>query len=210
MGGLFMMFMMASAHVTEKTLVKIGTFDRSSGEFKSQDINYADPKSDPVFVVGQSRDKDWYRFQPGPANWIAGGRLQPFTVKFVLADAPLGVSRLKLAILYETPRLSFLKLEVNGHSGFFYFHPKLDFRAGDWEGTFVPQTSIDKKAILIPAAWLRTGENALVLTALDDPATAQNSLGAIARGHTGLIYDALELVQDDAEQYNVNAFTAPI
>ena len=45
---------------------------------------------------------------------------------------------------------------------------------------------------------------------MDDPATAQNSLGAIAPGHTGLIYDALELVQDDAEQYNVNAFTAQI
>ncbi len=45
---------------------------------------------------------------------------------------------------------------------------------------------------------------------MDDPATAQNSLGAIAPGHTGLIYDALELVQDDVEQYNVNAFTAQI
>ncbi len=199
-----------AAHATEKTLWEIGTFDGSSGEFKSQDINYADPKSDPVFVVGHSRDKDWYRFQPGPANGIAGGRLHPFTVKFALNDAPLGVYRLKLAILYETPRLSFLKLDVNGHSGFFYFHPQLDFRAGDWEGTFVPQTSIDEKTISIPAAWLQKGENAFVLTAMDDPATAQNSLGAIAPGHTGLIYDALELVQDDAAQYNVNAFTAQI
>jgi len=200
----------AAAHATEKTLWKIGTFDGSSGEFKSQDINYADPKNDPVFVAGQSSDKDWYRFQPGPANGIAGGRLHPFTVKFVLTDAPLGVYRLKLAILYETPRLSFIQLEVNGHSGFFYFHPKLDFRAGDWEGTFVPQTSIDEKTISIPAAWLRKGENAFVLTAMDDPATAQSSLGAIAPGHTGLIYDALELIQDDAEQYEVNAFAAQI
>lgn len=202
----------AAAHAAQQTLWKIGTFDGSSGEFKSQDINYADPKSDPVFLVGQSNDndKDWYRFQPGPANGIAGGRLHPFTVKFVLNDAPLGVYRLKLAILYETPRLSFLKLDVNGHCGFFYFHPRLDFRAGDWEGTFVPQTSIDEKTISIPAAWLRKGENAFVLTAMDDPATAQNSLGAIAPGHSGLIYDALELVQDNAEQYNVNAFTALI
>src|SRR3984893_3951666 len=199
-----------AAHATKKALWKIGVFDGSSGEFKSQDIDYADPKSDPMFVVGQSSDKDWYRFQPGPANGIAGGRLHPFTVKFVLNESPLGLYRLRLAILYETPRLSFLKLEVNGHSGFFYFHPQLDFRAGDWEGTFVPQTSVDEKTISIPAAWLRKGENAFVLTAMDDPATAQNSLGAIARGHTGLIYDALELVQDDAEQYNVNAFAAQI
>lgn len=209
--ALFMaVILTAAAHATEKTLWNIGTFDGSSGEFKSQDINYADPKNDPIFVVGQSSDKDWYRFQPGPANGIAGGRLHPFTIKFGLNNAPAGVYRLRLAILYETPRLSFLKLEVNGHSGFFYFHPKLDFRAGDWEGTFVPQTSIDEKTISIPAAWLRKGENAFVLTAMDDPATPQNSLGAIAPGHTGLIYDALELVQDDAAQYDESAFTARI
>ena len=142
----------AAANATEKTLWKIGTFDGSSGEFKSQDINYADPKSDPVFVVGESRDKDWYRFQPGPANGMAGGRLHPFTVKFALKDTPRGAYHLKIAILYETPRLSFLRLDVNGHSGYFYFHPKLDFRAGDWEGTFVPQTSTDEKTISIPGS----------------------------------------------------------
>src|SRR6266536_5443719 len=94
MTALFMSVILTSAaHATEKTLWKIGTFDGSSGEFKSQDINYADPKSDPVFVIGQSRDKDWYRFQPGPANGIAGGRLHPFTLKLVLTDAPVGVYR---------------------------------------------------------------------------------------------------------------------
>jgi alpha-mannosidase len=200
----------ADANATEQTLWKIGTFDGSSGEFKSQDINYADPKSDPVFVVGESRDKDWYRFQPGPANGIAGGRLHPFTVKFLLKDTPRGAYHLKIAILYETPRLSFLRLGVNGHSGYFYFHPKLDFRAGDWEGTFVPQTSADEESISIPAAWLRKGENTFILTAMDDPATSQMSLGAIAPGHTGLIYDALELVQDEAGQYDPSAFSAQI
>jgi alpha-mannosidase len=200
----------ADASATEQTIWKIGTFDGSSGEFKSQDINYADPKSDPVFVVGESRDKDWYRFQPGPANGMTGGRLHPFTVKFVLKDTPHGAYHLKIAILYETPRLSFLRLDVNGHSGYFYFHPKLDFRAGDWEGTFVPQTSTDEKTISIPAAWLRKGENAFVLTAIDDPATSQMSLGAIAPGHTGLIYDALEFSQNDAEHYDASAFSAQI
>jgi len=198
------------AKAIEKTLWKIGTFDGSSGEFRSQDINYADRKSDPVFVVGESRDKDWYRFQPGPANGIAGGRPHPFTLKFSLNDTPRGAYHLKIAILYETPRLSFLKLDVNGHSGYFYFHPKLDFRAGDWEGTFVPQTSTDEKTIFIPAAWLRKGENTFILTAMDDPPASQMSLGAIAPGHTGLIYDALEFVQDDAEQYDSTAFSAQI
>ena len=209
-GALAAIMLPSIAQANQITLWKIGTFDGSSGEFKSQDIDYADPKNNPVFVVGQSNDRDWYRFQPGPANGTTGGRVHPFTIRFSLADAPRGVYRLKIAILYETPRLSFLKLDVNGHSGYFYFHPKLDFRAGDWEGTFVPQTSTDEKSIFIPPGWLRKGENTLVLTAMDDPATAQNSLGAIAPGHTGLVYDALEFVQDDAEGYDSRAFTAQI
>src|SRR5208282_3855112 len=192
------------------TLWKIGKFDGSSGEFKSQDIDYANPKSDPVYMVGQSSDRDWYRFQPGPANGMTGARLHPFTVRFSLKDAPRGVYHLKIAILYETPRLSFLQLDVNGHSGYFYFHPRLDFRAGDWEGTFVPQTSADEKTIDIPAEWLLQGENTFLLTAMDDPATAQTSLGAIAPGHSGLVYDALEFTQDEAERYNASAFSARI
>ena len=188
----------------------IGSFDYSSGEFRSQDINYADPKRDPVFVIGQSHDQDWYRFQPGPANGTTGGRRHPFTIKFSLNPAPRGVYYLRIAMLYEMPRLSFLQLEVNGHSGFFYFHPRLDFHAGDWEGTFVPQTSVDEKSIAIPAAWLRQGENEFVLTALDDPATPQTSLGAIAPGHTGLVYDALELTQRETERYDSRRFQARV
>ncbi|MGA7907438.1 MAG: polysaccharide lyase family protein, partial [Candidatus Sulfotelmatobacter sp.] len=210
--GLLMMAMLlpAVAYSAERTLWKIGEFDASSGEFKSQGIDYANPKSDPVFVVGHSGNKDWYRFQPGPANGITGRRLHPFTIRFSLNTAPHGVYHLKIAMLYETPRLSFLMLDVNGHSGSFYFHPKLDYHAGDWEGTFVPQTSTGEKTIDIPADWLRQGENKFVLTAMDDPATAQTSLGAIAPGHTGLMYDALEFTQDEAGQFNSRAFAARI
>ncbi len=198
------------AAAAEQGIWKIGTFNHSSGEFRDQGINYADPKSDPVFVVGRSRDGDWYRFQPGPANGMTGARLHPYTLKFTLKDTPRGVYHLKIAMLYETPRLSFLKLEVNGHSGFFYFHPTVDFSAGDWEGTFVPQASSDEKVIAIPATWLRQGENSFVLTAIDDPATPQTSSGAIAPGHTGLVYDALELTQDPYATYDERAFTARI
>ena len=68
-------------------------------------------------------------------------------------------------------------LNINGHTGTFYFHPRLIYDSGDWEETFVPQTSSDTKIIDIPAAWLRRGENRLVLTALDDPPQS-NSLSA--------------------------------
>ena len=193
-----------------QVLWRIGSFNASSGEFRSQDIDYADPKSDPVFVVGKSGDYDWLRFQPGPANGMTGGRLHPFKIRFDLAEPPKGLYRLKIAVLYETPRLSHLRVEVNGHAGLFYFHPKLEYSAGDWEGTFVPQTSIDTKVVEIPAKWMRAGENMIVLTALDDPAEKQTSLGAIAPGHTGLVYDALEMSNDPAGQYDPDAFTAMI
>ena len=199
---LFFVVATLHAYAVERQVWQIGVFDHSSNEFRSQGINYSDAKEDPVYRVGKSKDsEDWQRFQPGPANGMAGGREHPFTVVFDFLDAPRGVYRLKIAMLYETPRLSFLKVELNGHTGLFYFHPKLDYNAGDWEGTFVPQTSADEKTIAMPAAWFRQGENRLVLTALDDPATVETSLGSIATGHTGLVYDALQLTQDAAAQY---------
>lgn len=197
----------------EKSIWEIGKFDASSAEFRSQGIDYSKKESDAVYRVGKSKDgEDWPRFQPGPANGLAGGRVHPFTILFTLPEKPVGVYRLTVGILYETPRLSHLQLEVNGHSGNFYFHPHLDYAAGDWEGTFVPQTSMDTKVIAIPSEWLREGENRFVLTAADTPSTVENSLGDIALGHTGLVYDALKLTQSEKETYStvrVSAFVVP-
>ena len=151
--------------------------------------------------MGASRDADWIRFQPGPANAIAGGRLHPFTVNFTLGEAPRGLYRLRVAMLYETPRLSALALSINGHKGTFYFHPQLDFTAGDWEGTFVPQTSRDEKTIDIPARWFVRGQNSIVFTALDTPAAPQNSVGDIAPGQSGLVYDAISLSEEPERAY---------
>ncbi len=108
------------------------------------------------------------------------------------------------------PGFRILRVDVNGHAGLFYFHPKLEYSAGDWEGTFVPQTSIHSKVVEIPAQWMKAGENTIVLTALDDPAEKQTSLGAIAPGHTGLMYDALEMSNDPTGRYDPDAFTARI
>jgi len=190
----------AQAFAAERELWRIGTFDRSSGEFRSQDIDYA--KQDLVFRIGENKDADWWRFQPGPANGMTGGREHPFTIIFDLGKKPSGVYRLKIAMLYETPRLSYLGVGLNGHFENIYFHPRLDYSAGDWEGTFVPQTSADEKTIEFPAAWLATGENRLVLTAMDDPPGVENSFGAIAPGHTGLVYDALAMTNDPAAAYD--------
>lgn len=186
----------SGAFAQQKIVWQIGQFDDSSSEFRSEGIDYANPASDPVYKIGVNQSADWPRFQPGPANGMTGGRLHPFRIDFALADAPCGVYTLKVATLYETPRLSHLRVEINGHAGVFYFHPKLDYAAGDWEGTFVPQTSRSEKIIEIPAAWMVKGENRLTLTALDTPADKQVSMGNIAPGHTGIIYDALQLSQE--------------
>src|SRR6185437_14465915 len=119
---------------------------------------------------------------------------------------PSGLYQLRVAILYETPRLSALRLSVNGHQGVFYFHPRLDFAAGDWEGTFVPQTSRDEKTIDIPAGWLVHGENSIIFTAMDftsmgQPAMSQLSRGDIAPGQSGLVYDAISFAQQPDASY---------
>jgi alpha-mannosidase len=193
-----------------RVLWQIGKFDEGSGEFGNTAVDYADATKDPVFRVGISRDDDWPRFQPGPANGMAGGRLHPFTILFPLKEAPRGVYHFKIAIVYETPRLSHLQISVNGHGGAFYFHPKLTYASGDWEETFVPQTSTDSKAIDIPAEWFQQGENRIILTAMDDPPDVEQSLGSIALGHTGIVYDALELSQDPDAKYDSHRVAASL
>lgn len=212
LGSLLLSAASISAAAQQRTVWQIGQFDDSSKEFRSENIDYASPQSDVAYKVGRSSDADWLRFQPGPANAVAGARLHPFRVDFTLNAEPRGLYRLRVAILYETPRLSTLRLSMNGHEGLFYFHPTLDYGAGDWEGTFVPQTSRDEKLIDLPADWLKRGDNALVLTAVDMPATPQHSMGNIAPGQSGLVYDALSLTQVAGERYpagTVSAITLP-
>ncbi len=187
---------------------RIGAFDNSSREFHdSFGVDYASPTSDAVFTVGTSSAKDWLRFQPGPANGLAGGREHPFRIKFQIKDKPAGTYLLKIAVLDETPRLSALLVNLNGHNGRVTFRPDLDYAAGDWEGTFVPQTSKAEQSVLIATEWLHQGQNVLTLTALDDPAAPQNSLGDIAPGESGLVYDAIEFLHDPHAAYPVEKLT---
>lgn len=193
----------------QRTIWQIGQFDDSSREFHdSFGVDYAKASSDVHYIVGKSSVGDWMRFQPGPANGLAGARVHPFRIDFTLTEPPRGTYVLKLAMLYETPRLSALRIEVNGHAGIFTFAPKLDYAAGDWEGTFVPQTSRAERSIEIPAAWLHMGSNTFTLTAVDQPSAPQNSRGDIAPGVSGLVYDALALDQIPARPYPTGALAA--
>lgn len=184
----------SSVSAQETELWRIGSFDKSSHEFKdSFDVDYLTDRKPQLFTVGLNHDSDWLRFQPGPANGIAGGREHPFQIRFHLDSLPSGTYSLRVAILYETPRLSALRVDINHHSAVMTFHPQLDYSAGDWEGTFVPQTSSDEGKLDIPANFLQVGDNLLTLTTIDTPAEAQTSLGDIAPGISGIVYDALAL-----------------
>ena len=72
--ALFTLTIGASAQQSE--LWRIGQFDKSSQEFHdSHDVDYVHATEPLVYRIGQSHEKDWLRFQPGPANGLAGGRV---------------------------------------------------------------------------------------------------------------------------------------
>jgi hypothetical protein len=191
-------------------LWQVGTFDESSQEFKAGGIDYSKPAQDPVFTVGKSDPaKDWYAYQPGSGNGMAGFRPHPFTVKFDLPNAPKGVFSLKAGLLAYMARLPRLQIEMNGHRGLFYLHPKLNYAGGDTNSVFIPIYSYGTIVAEFPAQFLVKGTNSLVLTAIDEPAERDDSQSA-GIGNSGLAYDALELDNDPAAKYAANRLTAEV
>lgn len=185
------------------TVWRIGVFDEASIEF-DKDIDYSDPTQDPVFIVGQSTSpRDWPAYQPGSANGPAGYRVHPFTIIFNLPERPVGQYTLKLGILAYTPRLPRLQIKINGHTGWFYQHPKLNYRMGDPAGNG-PTYATDVISAQIPAAFFLNGRNRIQLAAIDEPAQRDDSIPPPGRlGDSGITYDALEL--DSTPQHETEA-----
>jgi len=135
----------APERALERVLWRIGVPDGSSGEFRYDFAEYIDPDAAPVFHVDtDAAGTSWRSFHPGPASGTAGGREHPYTILFEL-PSPVGkaggVYRLRVSILHQTPRLSHLRVELNGHRGTFYFDSRLDYTAGDQLGLTVPYAS---------------------------------------------------------------------
>ena len=175
---------------------QIGTFDKSSMEFKLHEAPAPKPgagqaQTDSVYVIGKSKaETDWPAFQPGSSNGVAGYRPHPYAIQFELPSAPRGLYTLKVALLVESPRVPRLELSINGHRALYFQHPVLDYTGGDGSSVFLPNYSADTITADLPTSFLRQGTNELVLTANDDPATRDDSTGS------GLYYDALELEQN--------------
>jgi alpha-mannosidase len=199
------------------TVWQIGTFDESSREFASGasptrggPLDYSNPADDPVYFVGKSEPgKNWLAFQPGTSNGKAGRRAHPFTVRFDLSGAPRGVYTFTAALLAYSPRVPRLEVNINGHRGWFYQHPKLNYAAGDLGSVFTPRYSTATITCQLPARFLKAGENQMVLTAIDEPDLRDDSEGPpMVVGNSGIYYDALKLDQDLSARYQPAQVTA--
>ncbi|MBZ5561506.1 MAG: hypothetical protein LAP13_03705 [Acidobacteriia bacterium] len=191
-------------------LWQIGKFDKSSREFaagvsptRGGPLDYSNPADDPVYVVGKSEPgKNWLAFQPGTSNGKAGHRAHPFTIEFTLAGQPRGVYTFTAALLAYSPRIPRLDVSINGHHGWFYQHPELNYDAGDLGSVFCPRYSTAMITFDFPAVFLNEGENQIVLTAIDQPDARDDSEGAVmVVGNSGIHYDALKLEQNPSGKF---------
>ncbi|MSU61484.1 MAG: hypothetical protein EXS31_03660 [Pedosphaera sp.] len=185
-----------------EVLWQLGHFDESSAEFSpindpqtgSRRIDYSDASQDPVFVIGVSDPaRHWFSYQPGSANGGTGFRRHPFTIQFNLPQQPVSDLRLVLALLAYSTRLPSLHVEINGHTGVFHQEPKLAYSAGDQAVFFLPHYATSRIEALLPAKFLRSGANQLILTAIDEPGDRDDvrPSGYPWPGNSGIVYDAI-------------------
>lgn len=159
-----------------RTVWQIGKFDQSPVEFSKA------PEDNLIFEIGKNNAAtDW------PGQQMTG---RPYRILFSL-DSTQGAYTLKIATLIERPRVPALKIDVNGHSGIFFLHPKLSYSRSDFTYAFDPHESLSTVAIEVPGSFLKTGRNEIAITCVDKPATpdGDEEIG-------GISYDALSLEQN--------------
>lgn len=211
MGGLpvlvlvgLLAFLMGLGKAEASDVWRIGVADESSAEFRQwihpatgeRQIDYLDPRSDAVFVVGTSRPaEDWPAYQPGSGSGPTGFREHPATILFALEDLPAADFVLRVALLSYSARLPALQVEFNGHLGRFFQEPRLAYSGGDAAVFFQPHYATSLISCELRREWFIAGTNRLVLTAVDDPLEREEvrPLGFPWPGNSGLIYDAVWL-----------------
>ncbi len=179
------------AHAQVQTLWQVGNFDDSPVEFAHR------AESSVTFAVGRSDPhKDW------PGRQQTGHTYQ---IVFPL-DSATGPYVLKIATLIEQPRVPTLRINVNGHVGSFYLHPKLSYSRSDFSYAFDPHESHSTVEADIPASFLKKGENTISITCVGDPPTpnGEEEIG-------GISYDALSFRQDQsASRSRMSQVTADV
>lgn len=181
------------------TVWKIGAFDRSSGEFSG-----GSPKQALTYTIGQSTAKaNWFGYQPIANSKNAGADVAaaPRTVLFNVNGRPAGAYRLHAAFLIEHSDVPAIRVNINGHQGRFYLHPRLDYSMGDTMAAFFPMYSDASVQFDFPGTYLHAGENRISF--------AVEGLSPQSVPDAGINYDAIEL--DRLEQkLNLRSVTARI
>ena len=164
------------------TVWQIGKFDGSSSEFAQ-----GQPHSPVVYTVGQDHaDKGWYAYVPSEfSDKAPSTQTAPRAINFSIAGKPQRAYRLKTSLIIEHSSVPALRVEINGRTGLFYLHPKLDYAMGDMVAAFFPAYSRATVDFAFPGSWLKHGNNQISLQAVDT--------GKDGVPDAGLNYDAISL-----------------
>jgi alpha-mannosidase len=186
------------AQSTPKAIWRIGVFDGSSGEFAD-----AEPQKPVRFVIDQDQPgKSWYAFAPASfAGKPADPTTAPREIAFAIAGQPGKAYRLRTSVLIEHSSVPALRVTINGRTGLFYLHPRLDYNMGDMVAAFYPAYSQGEVVVDFPGSWLKTGKNSVSLQAID---TSEKGIP-----DAGFNYDAVELQPIDALSPEINAQAEP-
>lgn len=161
---------------------QVGEFDGSSAEFAQ-----GQPKGAVAFVAGRDRaETNWYAFAPSvDIAKAASAEASPRTVAFSIADTPQQSYRLAVALIIEHSSVPALRIGINGRTGLFYLHPKLDYAMGDMMAAFFPAYSRAQVEFIFPGSWLKKGGNRITLQAVET--------GSEGVPDAGFNYDAIGL-----------------
>ena len=167
---------------SDTTVWRIGMFDHTSAEFHGSEAD-----TTPVIDANSAEAAaHWPARQAGSGNLKAGPQAHARIVRFALKEPPSGVYTLIVAALAGNPRVPHLELDLNGTLGSVYLDRRLTYFAEGRQDS--PINGEAQARITVPAPLLRTGENELKITAVDD-APDEN-------GDSSIEWDALELVRD--------------
>lgn len=181
-----------------QTIWRIGVFDGSSGEFAD-----GDPQRAVSFAAGQDQARtNWYAFAPvALAEKPADPASAPRNIVFAIAGQPGQAYRLKISLLIERSSVPALRVGIDGRTGTFYLHPKLDYNMGDTVAAFYPAYSRAEVDVDFAGSWLKTGANTVSLQAVS---TSDKGVP-----DAGFNYDAIELQHIDALPKAIKAQVEP-
>lgn len=115
-------------------------------------------------------EEKWPLFHANEADPDAGYRLHPHTINFTLEEEPTGNYELRIDYLMISPRLPYLEVKVNGVSGNAYLlpHPSTSGEIKIAAGLHTSIYSEGSLKVVVPAEYMKKGQNTIVLTSRDD------------------------------------------